>query len=176
MFYLLSIAIMNEFSQIHVWLFSTSSLLVCFNLLVRRFTSTYSCKLFSIFIISFLDLLFKLVHVVIVIYLIYLFKHFDILDVGIIYWARFLNAFCTCAMSSCYLVHGTSYFIFTTSIEHLTGFMTLLLVYLLFLLCPINIYILFTKGNNFLLILGFVMLVISLCPTCSTVMHPQAPW
>jgi hypothetical protein len=175
MFYLLSIVIMNEFSQIHVWLFSTSSLLICLNLLVRRFTSTYSCK-FSIFITSLLDLLFELAHVVIVMYLVYLIKHFDILDVGIIYWARFLNTFCTCAMNSCYLVHWTLYFIFTTFIEHLIGSMTLLLNYLLLLLCPTNIYILFSKGNNFLLILRFMMLVVSLCLTCSIVMHHQAPW
>jgi hypothetical protein len=105
MFYLLSITIMNEFSQVHMcYYFHLKFACLSRSTSWKTHTSTYSCKLFSTFIISLLDHLFlKLVHIVI--YLIYLFKHYDLLDVGIIYWARFLSIFCTCAMNPCYLVH-----------------------------------------------------------------------
>jgi hypothetical protein len=76
-----------------VLLFSTSSLFVYFNLLLGRLTSTYSYKLFSIFITSLLDHLLLELMRVIVIYLVYLLKHSDLLDVGIIYWTRFLSTF-----------------------------------------------------------------------------------
>jgi hypothetical protein len=76
-----------------VLLFSTSSLFVCLDLLLGRLTSTYSYKLFSTFITSLLDYLLLELILVIVIYLVYLLKHSDLLDVGIIYWTRFLSIF-----------------------------------------------------------------------------------
>jgi hypothetical protein len=69
----------------NVLLFSTSSLFVCLNLLLGRLTSTYSYKLFSIFITSLQNHLLLELICVIVIYLVYLLKHSDLLDVGIIY-------------------------------------------------------------------------------------------
>jgi len=86
MFYLFSITIMNEFSQVHVCYYFHLKFACLFRSTSwKTHTSTYSCKLFSIFITSLLDHLFlELVHVV-VFYLIYLFKHSDLLDVGIIY-------------------------------------------------------------------------------------------